>query len=109
MEKTFKINFEEKNYDCKMESNDDQNINITLANECLQKFNGNISLKDIYEKLPVFEDYTMKEFFSVLEDLKDEKFQIKKEKNKYKLNILIKVLNKEKILNIYRYNRSYSI
>ena len=109
MEKTFKINFEEKNYDCKMESNDDQNINITLANECLQKFNGNISLKNIYEKLLVFEDYTMKEFFSVLEDLKDEKFQIKKEKNKYKLNILIKVLNKEKILNIYRYNRSYSI
>ena len=71
MEKTFKINFEEKNYDCKMESNNDQNINITLANECLQKFKGNTSLKDIYEKLP---------FFSVLEDLKDEKFQIKKKK-----------------------------
>ena len=35
MEKTFKINFEEKNYDCKMESNDDQNINITLVNEGL--------------------------------------------------------------------------
>ena len=66
----------------------------------MQKFKGNTSLKDIYEKLPVFEDYTMKEFFSVLEDLKDEKFQIKKEENKYKLIILIKILNKEKILNI---------
>ena len=109
MEKTFKINFEEKNYDCKMESNDDQNINITLANECLQKFNGNISLKDIYEKLPVFKDYNIKEFFSFFEEEKDKKIQKKKEKNKYKLNILIKVLNKEKILNIYRYNRSYSI
>ena len=40
----------------------------------------------------------MKEIFSVLENLKDEKFQIKKEENKFELNILIKVLNKEKIL-----------
>jgi len=36
----------------------------------------------------------------VLEDLKDEKFQIKKDEDKYTLNILIKVLNKEKSLMI---------
>ena len=100
MEKKFSLNFEEKNYECKIEANDDQNISISFKNEGLVKFNGNITLKDIYEKLPVFEDYTMKELFEILIELKDDKFQIIKENDKYKLNILIKVLNKEKTLSI---------
>ena len=100
MEKKFNINFEEKNYECKIEAKDDQNISISFKNEGLVKFNGNITLKDIYEKLPVFEDYTMKELFEILIELKDDKFQIIKENDKYKLNILIKVLNKEKTLSI---------
>ena len=85
---------------CKIESKDDQNISVSFKNEGLVKFNGNITLKDIYEKLPVFEDYTMKELFEILIELKDDKFQIIKENDKYKLNILIKVLNKEKTLSI---------
>ena len=40
----------------------------------------------------------MKEFFSVLEDIKGEKFEIKKEEDKFKLYILVKVINKEKTL-----------
>ena len=100
MEKKFTTNFEEKNYECKIETKDDQNISISFINEGLVKFNGNITLKDIYEKLPVFEDYTMKELFEILIELKDDKFQIIKENDKYKLNILIKVLNKEKTLSI---------
>ena len=100
MEKKFNINFEEKNYECKIEAKDDQNISVSFKNEGLVKFNGNITLKDIYEKLPVFEDYTMKELFEILIELKDDKFQIIKENDKYKLNILIKVLNKEKTLSI---------
>ena len=100
MEKKFTTNFEEKNYECKIESKDDQNISVSFKNEGLVKFNGNITLKDIYEKLPVFEDYTMKELFEILIELKDDKFQIIKENDKYKLNILIKVLNKEKTLSI---------
>ena len=100
MEKKFSLNFEEKNYECKIEAKDDQNISISFKNEGLVKFNGNITLKDIYEKLPVFEDYTMKELFEILIELKDDKFQIIKENDKYKLNILIKVLNKEKTLSI---------
>ena len=100
MEKKFSLNFEEKNYECKIESKDDQNISVSFKNEGLVKFNGNITLKDIYEKLPVFEDYTMKELFEILIELKDDKFQIIKENDKYKLNILIKVLNKEKTLSI---------
>ena len=100
MEKKFTTNFEEKNYECKIEAKDDQNISISFKNEGLVKFNGNITLKDIYEKLPVFEDYTMKELFEILIELKDDKFQIIKENDKYKLNILIKVLNKEKTLSI---------
>ena len=36
----------------------------------------------------------MKEFFSVLEDIKGEKFEIKKEEDKFKLYILVKVINK---------------
>ena len=100
MEKKFNTNLEEKNYECKIESKDDQNISVSFKNEGLVKFNGNITLKDIYEKLPVFEDYTMKELFEILIELKDDKFQIIKENDKYKLNILIKVLNKEKTLSI---------
>ena len=100
MEKKFTTNFEGKNYECKIESKDDQNISVSFKNEGLVKFNGNITLKDIYEKLPVFEDYTMKELFEILIELKDDKFQIIKENDKYKLNILIKVLNKEKTLSI---------
>ena len=100
MEKKFSLNFEEKNYECKIEAKDDQNISVSFKNEGLVKFNGNITLKDIYEKLPVFEDYTMKELFEILIELKDDKFQIIKENDKYKLNILIKVLNKEKTLSI---------
>ena len=42
----------------------------------------------------------MKEIFAVFEDLKDEKFQIKKEEDKFKFSILIKILNKEKTLNV---------
>ena len=100
MEEKFSLNFEEKNYECKIEAKDDQNISVSFKNEGLVKFNGNITLKDIYEKLPVFEDYTMKELFEILIELKDDKFQIIKENDKYKLNILIKVLNKEKTLSI---------
>ena len=100
MEKKFNTNLEGKNYECKIEEKDDQNISISFKNEGLVKFNGNITLKDIYEKLPVFEDYTMKELFEILIELKDDKFQIIKENDKYKLNILIKVLNKEKTLSI---------
>ena len=100
MEKKFSLNFEEKNYECKIESKDDQNISVSFKNEGLVKFNGNITLKDIYEKLPVFEDYTMKELFEIFQELKDEKFRIKKEGDIYKLIITIKVLNKEKTLSI---------
>ena len=100
MEKKFTTNFEEKNYECKIESKDDQNINISFVSEGFAKFNADITLKEIYEKLPVFEDYTMKELFEILIELKDDKFQIIKENDKYKLNILIKVLNKEKTLSI---------
>ena len=42
----------------------------------------------------------MKELFEIFQELKDEKFQIKKEGDKYKLIITIKVLNKEKTLSI---------
>ena len=100
MEKKVNINFEEKNYECKIGSTDDQTMNITISNEGLAKFNGSIKLKDIYEKIPALEDYTMKEIFAVFEDLKDEKFQIKKEEDKFKFSILIKILNKEKTLNV---------
>ena len=100
MEKKFTTNFEEKNYECKIESKDDQNINISFLSEGFAKFNADITLKEIYEKLPVFEDYTMKELFEIFQELKDEKFQIKKEGDKYKLIITIKVLNKEKTLSI---------
>ena len=98
MKKKCIIIFKGKNYDCKIESNDEQNINIILENEWMLKYNGNISLKDIYKKCHFLIDYSMKDIFAILEDLKDDKFQIIKEVNKYKLNILIKVLKKEKPL-----------
>ena len=108
MKKKSSIIFEGKNYDCKIESNDEQNINIIVEDENMPKYNGNISLKDIYKAFPLFNDYTMKDIFANLEDLKDDKFQIIKEENKFKLNILINVLKKRKTFN-YRYSRSNSI
>ena len=98
MQKNFRIIFEGKNYDCKIESDDEQKINIIVENENMPKYIGNKSLKDIYKAFPLFNDYKMKDIFANLEDLKDDKFQIIKEENKFKLNILIKVLKKEKPL-----------
>ena len=64
MKKKCIIIFKGKNYDCKIESNDEQNINIILENERMLKYNGNISLKDIYKAFPLFNDYTMKDIFA---------------------------------------------
>ena len=98
MQKKFSIIFEGKNYDCKIESNDEQKINIIVENENMPKYIGNKSLKDIYKTCHFLKDFTMKDIFEILEDLKGDKFQIIKEENKYKLNILIKVLKKVKPL-----------
>ena len=70
MQKKSSIIFEGKNYDCKIKSNDETNINIILENEGMQKYNGNIGIKDVYETFPLLKDYTMKDIFAVLEDLK---------------------------------------
>ena len=63
MEKKININFGEKKYEGKIESNDEQNINIIFENGGMPAFKGSITLKDIYQKLPALEDYTMKNSF----------------------------------------------
>ena len=55
MKKQVLINFENEEYECKIESNDKENINITLENNGFLKFNGGISLKEIYLYLKIIQ------------------------------------------------------
>jgi len=101
MKKQILINFENEEYECKIESNDKENINITLENNGFLKFNGSTSLKEIYQKIPLFDDYSMEEFFSSLTELKDEDFKIVKESDNFFLDLTFKVLKKEKHLKLF--------
>lgn len=98
MRKEIGKNFEGKDYSCELTSTDNQTINLGINENGLLKFNGTITLKDIYQQIAAFDEYTMEEVFAVLKDLPDDKFAIIKESDKYKFDIICKVIKKEKHL-----------
>ena len=98
MEKDTTITFEDKTYSCKLISKDGQVLNVELSEDLFLKFNGSINLKDIYSQIHAFDEYTMEEVFSVMKDLSEEKFNLIKESDKFKLDIKIPVMKKEKHL-----------
>lgn len=62
------------------------------------KFKGSLNLKNIYDRIDAFDDYTMKENFAVMKDIPEEKFNLTKESDKLKLEIKFTVMKKEKHL-----------
>ena len=100
MLKKVELKFKGNSYSCELkpETNDTIICNIYKIN--LLNFEGKITLKDVYKQIIAFEDYTMEELFNILKDIEKEKFELVNSSNKYNLKILIKVLKKEKELNI---------
>lgn len=94
------INFENKDYTCKIETANEKKINVELAEIGLLKYKGNLSLEEVYSQIPAFTDYTIEECIASIEDLEKEKFILKTESEKLKLDITTKVLKKLKHLNI---------
>ena len=62
------------------------------------KFKGSLNLKNIYDRIHAFDDYTMEENFAVMKDIPEEKFNLTKESDKLKLEIKFTVMKKEKHL-----------
>ena len=98
MQKDVPIQFESKTYSCKLESKDSQELKIEISEEMFLKFKGNTNLKNIYEQIRAFDDYTMEEVFTAMKDLPKEDFNLKKEYDKIKLDIKFKIMKKEKHL-----------
>ena len=108
MQKNVEVNFEGNFYSCELkpESNDSITCNVYLNS--FLNFEGKITLKDDYAQIIAFEDYSMEELFNILKDIEKEKFELVNSSNKYNLKILIKVLKKEKELNIPLEKKSHS-
>jgi len=100
MKKEIEFAFDGINYVCLLEEENKDNINIDIKEGDLPKFNGKISLKEVYEQISAFDEYTMGEFFAALEDLTKDKIKIEKSSDKYELDLAFKVLKKEKHLKI---------
>ena len=100
MKKEIEFDFDGINYVCLLEEENKDNINIDIKEGDLPKFNGKISLKEVYEQISAFDEYTMGEFFAALEDLTKDKIKIEKSSDKYELDLSFKVLKKEKHLKI---------
>ena len=100
MKKEIEFAFDGINYLCLLEEENKDNINIDIKEGDLPKFNGKISLKEVYEQISAFDEYTMGEFFAAVEDLTKDKIKIEKSSDKYELDLSFKVLKKEKHLKI---------
>ena len=92
------IKHEDIIYSSKFQSKDNQTLIVELREEMLLKFNGSINLTDIYKQIRAFQDYTIDEVFSIMKDLPQEKFNLKKDSDKYELDIAFPVMKKEKHL-----------
>ena len=64
MKKEIKFSFEESNYECILEVIDKENIKILIKEDTLPKFSKELNLKEIYEQIRAFNEYSMEEFFS---------------------------------------------
>ena len=98
MEKEISLKFENEIYLCKLESTDSNLLNIELSKNLFPKYKGSVELKNIYEQIRAFDEYTMEEVFSVMKDISQEKFKLIKESDKFKLDIAFTVMKKDKHL-----------
>ena len=101
MKKVIELIFDGINYECSLEEENKENINIEIKEGDFSKFKGKISLKEVYNQIPAFDEYTMEEFFAAAGDLTKDKIKlIKSSDNKYEVDLAFKVLKKEKHLKV---------
>jgi hypothetical protein len=100
MKKEIKFSFEEHNYVCILEPANKENIKIVIKEDDLPKFNRDLNLKEIYEQIRAFNEYSIEEFFSALEELAKDNINMSKSSDKYYLDFTFKVLKKEKHLKL---------
>ena len=100
MKKEIKFSFEEHNYQCLLEAKDKEIIKIEIIEAEIPKFNQQLSLKEIYEQIRAFKEYSMEEFFSALDELTKDNISLEKSSDKYYLDFAFKILKKEKHLKI---------
>ena len=100
MKKGINFSFEGNNYDCLLEATDKENIKIEIKESNYPKFTRNINLKEIYEQIRAFSEYSMEEFFSALNELTKDNITMEKSSDKYYLVLSFKVLKKIKHLKL---------
>ena len=85
------------NIEIKIESN---YLNFFIISNNFKNFQGSLSLEEIISQISLFEDYNIQETYEILKELKSENFILNENSGKYKLNIKINILKKEKILQV---------
>ena len=83
-----------------IKSENKDTINITISEKDTPKFNGILTLKEIYEQIPAFDEYTIEEIFSAFDDITMDKIKIVTNSDKFELDFSFKVLKKEKHLKL---------
>ena len=86
MKKEIKFSFEVHNYQCLLEPKDKDIIKIIIREDDIPKFNQQLSLKEVYEQIRAFKEYSMEEFFSALDELTKDKIRMEKSSDKYFFN-----------------------
>ena len=92
------IKHEDKICSCEIKIEKKDIINLTISEDDILKFKGEIKLDDIYSQIPVLKSYNFEEILDIILDLNLDKFNINKISDKYNLDIAIKIVKKEKHL-----------
>ena len=100
MEKKIEFENEGKNHICLLKSENNDTINIKISEKDTPKFNGKLTLKEIYEQIPAFDEYTIEEIFSAFDDITKDNIKIVTNSDKFELDFSFKVLKKEKHLKL---------
>ena len=92
------IKNEDKIVSCELKIEKKDIINLAISEVGVLKFKGEIKLDDIYSQIPVLKSYNFEEILDIILDLNSDKFNVNKVEDKYKLDIAIKIVKKEKHL-----------
>ena len=92
------IKHEDKICSCEIKIEKKDIINLAISEDGILKFKGEIKLDNIYSQIPVLKSYNFQEILDIILDLNLDKFNINKVDDKYKLDIAIKIVKKEKHL-----------
>jgi len=90
------IKFEDKLYSCEIKIADKELTTTKIFEEGILVFKGKIIVEDLIKQIRGFVWYSIEEIFALFLEIKSEKLNIIKDKDEYKLDIGIKILQKEK-------------